>query len=295
MKYNKGFALIALIAIIAGVLVIGSGAYYLGKKSNTKNFPEGCGFNGELCIKDKNVMNNMQQDCLSTTTPWLKVISPNGGETYTAGQQITVKWESCNIGGHPIGVVLNKANMNWDDGNPIVFATGAPEDSTPNDGIETFTIPASVNPEQYKIGIQRDNSNYEDSSDNSFTIITTNFGGTTKKINWLKSPKFNLYYQDNFNIIEYYADITGKNVSEMEGVPFLHAILKTNSDVGISWGGYWNNNKTTCTSSDFGIFRYGVSNLACVKGYRASIGHFSARAVLSQEELNIFGDFVLKN
>jgi hypothetical protein len=29
--------------------------------------------------------------------PHLQVLSPNGGETYQAGQQITVKWRSCNV------------------------------------------------------------------------------------------------------------------------------------------------------------------------------------------------------
>lgn len=35
MKYNKGFAPLAIIAIIVGVLVIGVGAYYLGTKNNS--------------------------------------------------------------------------------------------------------------------------------------------------------------------------------------------------------------------------------------------------------------------
>jgi len=37
MKYNKGFALIAIIAIIIGALVIVGGAYYLGKSSKVEN------------------------------------------------------------------------------------------------------------------------------------------------------------------------------------------------------------------------------------------------------------------
>ena len=36
MKTNKGFALVALLAIIVGVLVVGGGAYLWGKKGNVK-------------------------------------------------------------------------------------------------------------------------------------------------------------------------------------------------------------------------------------------------------------------
>ncbi|MBP6912944.1 MAG: hypothetical protein KBB86_03355, partial [Candidatus Pacebacteria bacterium] len=35
--------------------------------------------------------------CTSTTAPWIKVLSPNGGESYKAGDKVAVKWESCNI------------------------------------------------------------------------------------------------------------------------------------------------------------------------------------------------------
>ncbi|MFA6515359.1 MAG: hypothetical protein WCT42_03810 [Candidatus Paceibacterota bacterium] len=115
------------------------------------------------------------------------------------------------------------------------------------------------------------------------------------KINWLKSPTFELYYQDDLNIIEYYVNATGKNVDKTEGVPFFGSTLKPNNDFSITWGGYWKSDKAVCTQSDFGVFQYGVSKIACVKGYRASAGHFSARAIVTQDELKMFGDFVLKN
>jgi hypothetical protein len=93
MKYNKAFAPIVLIVVIVGVLVIGGGAYYLGKKSNNiikeevkENLPN-----------ENQVAETTKTDCLPTTAPWIKVVSPNGGENYTTGQQIEVKWDSCNI------------------------------------------------------------------------------------------------------------------------------------------------------------------------------------------------------
>lgn len=34
--------------------------------------------------------------CLPTTAPWIKVLSPNGGEVYKMGDTITIKWGTCN-------------------------------------------------------------------------------------------------------------------------------------------------------------------------------------------------------
>jgi hypothetical protein len=47
----------------------------------------------------------------SGTTPSITVVSPNGGQTYTAGQQITVSWTSCNI---PAGDLVNINLMRLD-------------------------------------------------------------------------------------------------------------------------------------------------------------------------------------
>src|SRR3989338_3505416 len=38
----------------------------------------------------------------------IKVLSPNGGEVFQAGQQITVKWKSCNVTPGSIGIILIK-------------------------------------------------------------------------------------------------------------------------------------------------------------------------------------------
>jgi hypothetical protein len=41
--------------------------------------------------------NLLARRCNPTDAPWIQVLSPNGNEVYTAGQQITVTWKSCNI------------------------------------------------------------------------------------------------------------------------------------------------------------------------------------------------------
>ena len=79
--------------MIVIILLVGGLAFFAGRISSEKNsfsvvnsnFPQ-----------ENQVVNNTKTDCLSTTKPWVKVLSQNGGETYTAGQQIIVKWESCN-------------------------------------------------------------------------------------------------------------------------------------------------------------------------------------------------------
>ncbi len=40
-------------------------------------------------------------NCNSNTPPWTKVVSPNGGEVFQAGQTLTITWRTCN---HPYNV-----------------------------------------------------------------------------------------------------------------------------------------------------------------------------------------------
>ena len=90
MKNNKGFAPIIIALIIAGALVVGGGVYWLGKnKGEDKKIVDNQGI-------DNNIQNN-NSDCLPTTDPWIRVISPNGGENYQMGENITIKWKTCNL------------------------------------------------------------------------------------------------------------------------------------------------------------------------------------------------------
>jgi hypothetical protein len=114
--------------------------------------------------------------CLvGSTIPQIKVMSPNGGETFTAGQQITVTWSTCNIPSNAQIAILLKDEVNGT--NSTGFG------STNNDGSEMITLPASSSPfwnqspfgQRFKIKV-----NYKlagqstwtdgDSSDNLFTI-----------------------------------------------------------------------------------------------------------------------------
>jgi len=108
--------------------------------------------------------------CNSTTAPWVKVLSPNGGEVYQAGQQITVKWESCNSPSNSVLIGLS-SSFNSSVNDEI--------STTSNDGQETINIPFSggagnqplASGNYYKIGISLGgNPNLKDLSDNTFTI-----------------------------------------------------------------------------------------------------------------------------
>ncbi len=111
--------------------------------------------------------------CLPTSTPSVTILSPNGGETYTAGQQITVKWKTCNLLSTDqvaIGLLRQGANgfsfVNNGDGRVYGLQ---------NDGVETFTLPSNesaglvykIDVDVTRTGAQWDR---EDTSDNLITI-----------------------------------------------------------------------------------------------------------------------------
>lgn len=77
--------------------------------------------------------------------PHIQVLTPNGGETYTAGQQMEVKWKSCGIpSSELLGIVFDSdpAQVYY---SVTVFPNVDPNKSvTPNDGQEIITIPTSA-------------------------------------------------------------------------------------------------------------------------------------------------------
>jgi len=192
MNKNKGFIGIGLIvAIVLGIVVVGGGAYYLGNKSHPKNTGI-CGENGELCpgtpgyeermekkrqnepVVENNQPVKVASECAPNSASSLKVLSPNGGEAYNAGQKITVKWSSCNVAStlYDIVVALHQ-DGDWKN---VVYLDNA----TINDGSEIFTIPTNILAGSYKIRVGSSVAKIEqDFSDNYFTI---NSGTETTQI-----------------------------------------------------------------------------------------------------------------
>ena len=119
----------------------------------------------------KPIPNPAISNCTSTTAPWIKVLSPNGGETYTAGQQVTVTWKSCNIpSGAQGGISLSYSGpwtANWSISSMI----------TSNSGSATWPLPPASQfvPGAFQYGnfyrfTVRMFNYANDSSDNQFTI-----------------------------------------------------------------------------------------------------------------------------
>lgn len=113
-----------------------------------------------------------------------------------------------------------------------------------------------------------------------------------EKITWINSPSdFDaiVSYPSNWQITpQRYAS----PASQVYGKDYLVGYTFTlPSGTMIIWGGA----QGGCSSTEFGEFKYGVSTLTCLKGYRTSIGMSSAREVVSQSDLKLFGDFIVKN
>jgi len=81
-----------------------------------------------------------QTICLSGSAPWIKVVSPNGGEVFTAGQSITVTWTDCNIPDN--ANVSIRLQMLSGNGTPVIFGF---INQTPNDGTQTIQLPTNQN------------------------------------------------------------------------------------------------------------------------------------------------------
>jgi|GEM_PF-2977019 len=135
------------------------------------------------------ITTNQNTICGKNDKPWIKVTSPNGGETFVAGQKITVKWESCHAIA-PISIILIKHSpstaytQSEGSGDYAGFNLGGfnPNTGTADDGIEQLTLPSSsdtnlVSGQHYFIIVagQDDPSvgsgfNARDLSDKLFTI-----------------------------------------------------------------------------------------------------------------------------
>jgi len=184
MNKNKGIIGIGLIvAIVLGIIVVGSGAYYLGKSGNKQEVksPENILLNNgnqELPVVDnkKDIKETTTTtECVSNSPSSIKVLSPNGGETYTAGQKITVKWKSCNFPSNANGINISVV---WKGDMEALTATEI--NGTPNDGQELITLPRQEKIKDFytntfvvhaQMNIPGQNLTVDgDDSDNSFTI-----------------------------------------------------------------------------------------------------------------------------
>ncbi|MFA6515358.1 MAG: hypothetical protein WCT42_03805 [Candidatus Paceibacterota bacterium] len=151
MKDKK---LVTVLLILVIILLVG-GAYMLGKGNNKES-------EKELNIEENNgqQVSNNSSDCLPTTAPWIKVLSPNGGETYLMGQKTTIKWNSCNLPNstHLRAYLERQAPLpDYEWQNPILFGnvSEGQVSSSLNDGEQLVILDSihDVVPASYRLCI----------------------------------------------------------------------------------------------------------------------------------------------
>lgn len=158
-------------------LTLTQGQINQGEQSITFSAPESIKLNTthdyliEICVKNicdksdgtfKLIKSNLSQVVASVT-----VLSPNGGEKFVPGKNISVKWKTKNISAsEKVVIVLDATSDKTVDGYNILGSEG-----TLNDGSETFTLPSKL-VGKFKVRVVRlnDKSIY-DTSDNFFAIV----------------------------------------------------------------------------------------------------------------------------
>ncbi len=196
MNKNKGFIGIGLIiAIVLGVVVVGGGAYYIGKSGEKKevNNPQ---VNLPI-VEEKNqeAEKEIKKDIDGVPkNKSITVLSPNGGETYKDTDKIEIKWKG--ILKDRIAIYLRFSTGEWcgiadisSDNTSYIF-TPQGHDCGPGRGVISgiqkykITLIAYENggmapePGTAFAGDYSDNNGSEtgfsiDSSDNYFTINST--------------------------------------------------------------------------------------------------------------------------
>lgn len=192
MKYNKGFAPILVLAIVLGVLVVGGGAYYIGKSSapamqniQDNNYQPQVDQNPQV-----NTNTNTNPVLISPTTkPSITVLSPNGGETWTKGQKVKISWTSSKDIKF-VDIWLSEYHPKDSDGQFFVgkIASNVPNIGSYNwivQGVYAEVLGVTGFPESNKnlIMIENsENSNPNDVSDAPFSIVAST--ATSDTLNW---------------------------------------------------------------------------------------------------------------
>ena len=109
MKNNKGFAPILILIIALGVLVVGGGAYFMGKSASpaSKNIPE----NNYKPQADQNSVANTPAVNSNTANGSFSILSPKGGDQWVIGKKYSISLsQGLSSDYHPMLYTLSVAN-----------------------------------------------------------------------------------------------------------------------------------------------------------------------------------------
>lgn len=171
MKTQKGFA--NLLLIIAGVLVIGAGVYYYNDKETSDEESFNRTQNEDIFTTDDSVEENdtnaTQDEVVNTETEQVvqesdvQIISPNGGETYTVNEEITMKWwDDTDAGDKNIYIIESDGSDLLIEENMFIRSSGI-------DGTFSQNI-GNLSSGSYKVRVCKSETNECDSSDGFFVV-----------------------------------------------------------------------------------------------------------------------------
>ncbi|MFA6547393.1 MAG: immunoglobulin-like domain-containing protein [Candidatus Magasanikbacteria bacterium] len=129
-------------------------------------------------IKDTWLKQNKDShEFLTESVPAVSILSPNGGELFSAGSTTTIKWLNTNYRDSVVNIFLYQSNT-IPGANDYNYVAQIGSLTQPNDGEETWTIPSTISPgNNYFIRVNLDVQNPQggmdtfDDSDAPFSIF----------------------------------------------------------------------------------------------------------------------------
>ncbi|MEY2641068.1 MAG: hypothetical protein RL150_461 [Candidatus Parcubacteria bacterium] len=170
---QKGFS--TLLGLLLVLVVVGGGSYFYIKNINTSSNTS----SSENIGEEKQDKNEDEEGVIDNKLS-VKVLSPNGGETYTVGEYVLIKWETKNIGNKKISIDLltSSGTLVYNLGSAVDPKTGTQLDSSGpaySWHLPTLSSPGGrrLDPGAYKILITVEGeSEVSDLSDTFFTVVS---------------------------------------------------------------------------------------------------------------------------
>jgi hypothetical protein len=196
---TKGFSMILIGITIAIIAVGGIFVYKAVQNSSSQNYYEECGvagcdnpalldFNQPETVATQNTVNETGEEqvgdevesqntgisCNLSNPRSVTTLSPNGGENYNTGDNISVQWDSCNETRDVIISLLFVRENPLEGELEVIAPVVIGSYSSANDGQENISIPENVFSGKYKIhvdvSVTSEEEVIEDYSNEIFTI-----------------------------------------------------------------------------------------------------------------------------